>query len=246
MMDKFFLQSEHRWDPIPELFLGIPTDERFAITLAQMQEDTLSPGASDVGVRNMLFTLIVCTRPHRVLEIGGHIGMATLVLARGCQLSGSGHVITVEPDDRFFAALSSNIEAAGLSDRITALKGFSYEADIIARIREEGEYQLVYIDAAHNYHAVLAELDLVSSVLSKNGFLVLHDTSVQATEYDAEKMGGVRRAVKEFCANHKDFRPIFFEFPLWLNPTGMVLVCRQFGLSVKEKKKRDQKKQKKR
>src|SRR5215213_147542 len=91
---------------------------------------------------------------------------------------------------------------------ISAWPQLSYDADIITRIREEGPYQLVYIDALHGYQAVMAELEFVSSVLSKNGFIVLHDTSVEATEYDPEKMGGVRRAVREFCASHEEFNPI--------------------------------------
>jgi predicted O-methyltransferase YrrM len=227
MMDELFLQAVQRWNPIPPLFLGVPTDERLANTLARMEEDKLSPGRSDTGIRNMLFSLVICTRPNRILEIGGHIGMATIVLARGCQLSDFGHVVTIEPHDQYHPAMVGYIDAAGLGNFVTILKGFSYDAGIIARIRAEGPYQLVYIDALHGYQAVMAELEFVSSVLSKNGFIVLHDTSVEATEYDPDKMGGVRRAVREFCASHGEFNPIFFEPPLWLNPTGMAMVCRQ-------------------
>jgi predicted O-methyltransferase YrrM len=55
--------------------------------LDQMHNDPEAPGESDIGIRNLLYTMILNLRPRRVLEIGCHIGSGAIVI--GAALPGT-------------------------------------------------------------------------------------------------------------------------------------------------------------
>lgn len=194
--------------------------------LAKMELNPLSKGRSDVCIRNLLFTLAINCRPKAILEVGSHIGAAALVLGRACEINRHGKLYTIEPNPIFYKELRENIAAAGLGKCIVPIKGFSHDERVQQRL-EKREYQLIFIDARHDYNIVRHELVYCTWLLAPNGFIVLHDTSLMAAKLDKRKQGGVRRAVLEFCAKNKTIKPIFFEPPLWGNAQGACLLWKQ-------------------
>ncbi len=199
---------------------------RLRNVLAQMEKNPLSKGRSDVCIRNLLFTLAINCRPKAILEVGSHIGAAALVLGHACEINRHGKVYTLEPNPIFYNELKKNITAAGLGKFIVPIKGFSHEAKVHARL-EKMEFQLIFIDARHNYNTVRFELAYFAELLAPNAFIILHDSSIMAASLDKEKLGGVRRAILEFCAKNKGIKPILFEPPLWGNAQGACLLCKQ-------------------
>jgi len=200
-------------------------------TLSRITDDDVSPGHSDVGIRNLLFTMVLSNRPEHVLEVGAHIGTASIVLGEALRLNGFGHLMTIEPQEVYIERLKGYIESAGLTDWITHLKGFSHDDLVLNELRKVPSFDMIFVDACHDYGAVLQELRSFHGMLSENGFFVLHDTSEHAMTFDTSGEGGVRRAVQEFCGEHDDLAPVFFEYPMWLNPCGAAVICKQSVLT---------------
>jgi predicted O-methyltransferase YrrM/catechol 2,3-dioxygenase-like lactoylglutathione lyase family enzyme len=89
--------------------------------------------------------LILATQSRRVLEIGTLGGYSTIFLAQAVGEQGS--VVTLEIDEHHAEVAESNIERAGLSDRVTVIVGPA--ADTMQTfIDEDNEpFDMVFIDA---------------------------------------------------------------------------------------------------
>lgn len=210
---------------------GNPQLEKF---FAKLEVSRLIRGRSDVCIRNLLFALTLNCRPQNILEIGSHIGAGTLVLAEACRINQAGKVFTLEPNIIFYQELKKNIARTGLGKFIIPIKGFSDDEKVRRRLAKKS-FQLIFIDGRHNYRSVKSELNFYFRLLAPNAFIVLHDSSLEAVALDKEKLGGVRRAIIEFCHKHKKVKPVFFEPPLWGNAQGACLLCKQGQLKLAAK-----------
>ena len=209
----------------------------YLAALEELTSDKESPGHSDVGVRNLLFSLILSLRPEYVLEIGGHIGSATIVMAEAVRMNNFGKVFTIEPQDHYHQLLQSYVSKSGNSERVKILKGFSNDAEIQKILQSTAPFELIFLDACHDYAPVFSELALCEKILSENGLIVCHDTSVLAKSFDATNSGGVRQAILDYCAQNPNMVSQFLEYPLWLNNCGAAILCKQ-NLKPKNKKSR--------
>lgn len=195
--------------------------------LEDMENNSLSPGHCDPGTLNLLFFSTITLRPTKVLEIGTHIGMGALIIGSALAANNYGKLLTIEPQDVYASAATRYLSAARLDGRVEVLRGYSYDSDIQDRLGREGYFQIVYIDAAHDYASALSDIQLAASLLVENGIMILHDVGVISDEVDASQRGGPRQALRDFCSSNAGFAPVFFEFPLWMNKCGAALVCKQ-------------------
>jgi predicted O-methyltransferase YrrM len=90
-------------------------------------------------------------------------------------------VLTVERDEGFQAIARENVEAAGLSHRVSFHLGGS-----IAFLRELDRIDFLYLDDNHVYEHVVAELDVVDGKLVEGG----------SVYFDNTLEGGVAEALK--------------------------------------------------
>jgi predicted O-methyltransferase YrrM len=195
--------------------------------LDAMSRDPENPGLSDVGVRNLIYALCLSLRPRRVLEIGGHIGVGCVSLGAALQTNGYGKVLTLEPQAHYRALIEKYVALAGVSDHVRIVPMFSHQRECWALLKEEGPFELIFIDGSHDYRDVLADLDLSDKLLHDNGVIVLHDVGTIAEEQDKTGKGGARQALLDFAARRTDYGVVFFEHPLWLNPCGAAIISRQ-------------------
>lgn len=202
-------------------------DSRLTRVHGVMEADDIRPGFSDVGTHNLLSTLTLNLRPRRVLEIGTHIGTATVVIASALRTNGYGKLYTIEPQDLQRERAAGYAEAAGLTDRIEFLAGLSHQPETKALLQELAPFEIIFIDGSHEYDHIRHDLDFCYALLRDNGFLVLHDVGQSSAEVDSSGKGGPRRAMHDFLAAQPDASGIFFEYPLWLNPCGAGLICKQ-------------------
>jgi len=106
----------------------------------------------------------------RVLEIGSYCGLSTVMLGRTAEhvtacdyFDGRG---TPQPQNTL-PAFTRNIERHGLSDKV-----------VICNPNEPfplPEYDLVFIDANHDYEPVKADIEKALSVLAPDGLIAFHD-----------------------------------------------------------------------
>jgi predicted O-methyltransferase YrrM len=195
--------------------------------LEDMDRDPDASGFSDVGTRNLLYCFCVSMKPRRVLEIGTHIGFSSLVIGSALRLNKFGRLLTVEPHDRYREAARKYLQKASLDDLVDIFPGFSYEAACQKRLREEAPFEIIYLDAAHDYDSASHDIQLCSELVSENGLVIFHDTGVQSPSMDPSGRGGVRAALNQFTLSNPGFKTIYFEHPLWLNPCGAAIICPQ-------------------
>lgn len=200
---------------------------RLRTLFQEMNADPHAPGFSDIGIRNTLFNYILCLRPESVLEVGMHIGTGAVAMATALSLNGFGHLYSIEPQDVYRQKAAMYFEKAGLSELVTIVPGFSTDTHVEETLRNVGKFELAFIDACHDRQEALRDIEIVWNHLRPNGIVVLHDTSVTAQNLDSRKEGGVRQALLDAKAKLPGFQLIFMEYPLWLNPVGAAVVCKQ-------------------
>lgn len=203
------------------------SDKRLCGVLEKMHADPEAPGESDIGVRNLLYTMILNTRPRMVLEIGCHIGTGAVVIGSALRRNGYGRSISLEPAPHYAAIARRYLDELGLGEISTVEPLFSTQPECAAMLAERGPFDLIFIDARHDYEDALFDIGLSMRLLSENGFIVLHDTGALSPEMDTTARGGVRKALHDFVLAAPEARVIYFELPMWLNACGAAIVCKQ-------------------
>jgi predicted O-methyltransferase YrrM len=121
----------------------------------------------------------VCRLPPgaTVVEIGSHQGRSTIILGHAARTVGA-HVVAVDAfvDGRLFGGASTrdlfvaNIEAAGLTDVVELVVGFS------TKLRPDWSrpFELLYVDGKHDYWTYVDDLRW-SSHMPNGGEILVHD-----------------------------------------------------------------------
>jgi caffeoyl-CoA O-methyltransferase len=127
----------------------------------------------DVG--RFLHTLVLCTRPRFILEIGTSGGYSTMWLATAARSIGS-TVVTLEIDPAKVRLAASNLREAGLDDAVTIV-----QADAFDYLRDRREpVDFVFLDAEKDDY--LPYLDLIVPLLPAGGLLVADNILSAAKE----------------------------------------------------------------
>ncbi len=212
---------------VGSIFDGSLNSWRVGRTLKRMAADKEAPGHSDKGVQNLIFSLAVSLRPRRVLEVGTHIGTGAVIIGHALKQNGYGKLITLEPAPHYQRIAAKHVAAARVADYVTIVPHFSYDEPCKQILKAEAPFELMFIDGAHDYASAAHDIALCADLLCPNGLMVLHDVGAISGDLDQTGQGGVRQALADFCDVNPEYRPIFFEFPVWLNNTGTALVVKQ-------------------
>lgn len=168
---------------------------------AQTCEKSPVPGAHPYDIPGWLSpeegkALTELARGKRVLEIGSYCGLSTVCLARTAAsvtavdyFDGRG---TDELKDTFPQFMAS-LQRHGVADKVTTCHPDS-EIPL-------PEYDLVFIDAAHDYESVRKDIDKAERVLAVGGMIAFHDYREYPTAVDGRWDEGVTRAVRELVAS---------------------------------------------
>jgi len=187
-------------------------------------------GKSSWGTRNVLHAFVLAMRPTLFLEVGAHIGSASVVVGAAMKANGFGTLYCLEPQDHYFTLLQFFVEKAGLSDFVKPLQMLSTSRELDSILGDQVD--MIYLDADHSYSAASADLRICERLLRENGLLFLDDVGPEVSpSLDPEGRGGVRQALLDWSKGRADLHVIFLEPPAWLNPCGMAIVCRQRVLS---------------
>jgi caffeoyl-CoA O-methyltransferase len=117
----------------------------------------------DVG--RFLHTLVLCTRPQFILEIGTSCGYSTMWLATAARSVGT-TVVTLEIDPSKVQPATSNLREAGLDDAVTIVNtdAFDYLRD------RRDPIDFAFLDAEKDDY--LRYLELIVPLLPIGGLLV--------------------------------------------------------------------------
>jgi predicted O-methyltransferase YrrM len=125
-------------------------------------------------------------RGKRVLELGSGFGYSTVVMA----LAGATHIDTIDKFIGFNTSrgeLEKNLAAYGVSDTVTIHEIYTHT---ILTEFEPDSFDLVFIDAGHQYNETRHDAELSWKLLKPGGYLAGHD-------YDEDCNPGVREALDD-------------------------------------------------
>lgn len=208
-------------------FTPLPFSANYLSALEEMYADGERAGHTDAGTRNLLFSLVLDVLPEKVVEVGGHIGLSSLVMGEALRLNGRGKLYTIEPQPHYLERLRYYTSKASLEDFIEVIPGYSHDTAVKSTIEAVAPLDLVYVDACHDYLEARHDITYFSRLLRQNGVMVLHDTSVWARDWDTTKKGGVRRALIEATIPGNNLQLVFFEHSYWPNACGAAMIVKQ-------------------
>jgi len=202
-------QGDERWSAVDGYFSEklVPADEDLAYVLDANAAAGLPPHdvSSLQGKFLALLTKLVAAR--HVLEIGTLGGYSTIWFARAMAEGGKVTSLEISPD--YAATARSNLENAGVRERVDVMVGPALKS--LARLYQEsaGPFDLIFIDADKPNNAAYLEWALK---LSRRGTVIIGDNVVRdgsvidATSSD-DRVQGVRAFTDLLADTAGLFRP---------------------------------------
>jgi cephalosporin hydroxylase len=191
-----------------------PSEQTIVQEFQKLYHKNITFDSHFLGVQSIQFPadnwvmqeIITETRPEVIIETGTAKGGTTLFYATLLEQLKGGRIITVDIDDHDPAV----IEFAPWRERVQFIKGSSVSPDVFEQIKGQvnGRRVLVTLDSEHTKEHVLKELELYSTLVPVNGYLVVQDTHLNGHPVPwprLEKTGGPMEAVQEFLKTHKNF-----------------------------------------
>lgn len=134
----------------------------------------------------------------RVLEIGSYCGKSTICLAQSAEF-----VVAVDPHDgrgtpkpkNTLSELSDNLVRYGVGDKVEIHPYTSNELPTCY------EFDIAFIDGAHDYESVAADIQHALTVLTPDGILAFHDYRRGPSEFNGRWDPGVTQAVNELLSS---------------------------------------------
>lgn len=147
------------------------------------------------------------TKPTMIIETGTFAGGSALFFANMFDLIGEGRIVTVD-----LGSNTSNLPEPPEHPRISYIQGVSStDLAVVEHLRRDakGERVMVVLDSDHTKNHVLRELQLYHRLVSKDCYLVVEDTNMDAAKYfcgpEPLAGGGPAQAIKEFQPTNHGF-----------------------------------------
>jgi predicted O-methyltransferase YrrM len=181
-----------KWSAVDRYFaeLLVPSDAHLEAALAANANAGLPSIDVSAPQGKLLALFVTMTRAARILEIGTLGGYSTIWMARA--LPQGGQVTTIEVNARHAKVAQSNIERAGLAERVDVRVGAAL--DVLPTL--EGTFDIVFIDADKPNNPRYLQWALR---LSRPGTVIIGDNVVRGGAVaDPESEDANVRGVREF------------------------------------------------
>jgi len=153
------------------------------------------------------------TKPDLIIETGIAHGGSLIFSASILELIGKGKVVGIDIDIRKHNR--KEIEKHPLKKRIIMLEGSSLDENILKKVKKLAQNKtriLLFLDSFHTHDHVLQELEMYSSLVKKEGYIVVFDTLVEFSKNISfqnkpwGKGNNPHTAVKKFLSQNKRFK----------------------------------------
>ncbi|MDP1816888.1 MAG: O-methyltransferase [Leadbetterella sp.] len=181
-IEKLYEYCENHSSNEPEVLRQISRD-----THANLLKPRMLSGHLQGRLLSMISQIL---QPKSVLEIGTFVGYSAICLAEG--LAENGRLITIEANEEFETKIKSNINLAGLNDKIDLKIGNALEVIPSLNCR----FDLVFIDADKlNY---IKYYDLVIEKLNIGGLIISDNVLWDAKVLDTSKNDATTKLLRAF------------------------------------------------
>ena len=141
----------------------LPQSEGLLLEMEKFAEENSVPISQPESIR-FLEIIIKIANAKRILEVGSAIGYSAIRMSN----ANCGNVTTIELSEEMADIAEENIKKAGLSDKITLIRGDARE--VLPKL--DGEFDLIFVDAAKGQYA---EFFNESRRLLKKGGIMVSD-----------------------------------------------------------------------
>jgi cephalosporin hydroxylase len=196
------------------LDFAAPSEQTIVQEFQKLYHKNITFDSHFLGVQSIQFPadnwvmqeIITETRPEVIIETGTAKGGTTLFYATILEQLKGGRIITVDIDDHD----PKVTEFAPWKERVQFIKGSSVAPEVFDQIKAQvqGRNVMVTLDSEHTKEHVLKELELYSTLVPVDGYLVVQDTHLNGHPVAwprLEKTGGPMEAVQEFLKTNKNF-----------------------------------------
>lgn len=82
-------------------------------------------------------------------------------------------------NDNYYQAIKNGFNNLRLNmDNVKIIKGLSQDTDVLEKVKDEGLYDIIFIDGSHDYEVVCQDIINYIPFLKKGGYLVMDDSSL--------------------------------------------------------------------
>lgn len=145
--------------------------------------------AVNPGDRLALYTITGWLKPHRVLEVGTHVGGSTAYISRALKRFVDGpemttvDIVDVNAPEGAWSKVNvkrpiDTLEALSTSDIVTFVNSPSFD---FLRAAPPRSFDMIFLDGDHSLQAVYMEMAASLPLLREGGLIVLHDYYPGAT-----------------------------------------------------------------
>jgi predicted O-methyltransferase YrrM len=183
--------SEERWTQVDQYFTDLfgASDAALEAALQACTAAGLPPIGVSPNQGKLLMLLARLQGASAILEVGTLGGYSTIWLARG--VPAHGRVVTLEVDPVYADVARSNVNNAGVGDRVEIIVGDARKT--IADLN--GQFDLIFIDADKesypDYFVGALELSRVGTLIVADN--VVREGAVIDADSDDERVQGIRR-----------------------------------------------------
>jgi predicted O-methyltransferase YrrM len=195
--------NQETWSAVDNYIIDtlLPPDDSLKQAVEASEEAGLPPIQVSAPQGKFMWILARVHGARRILEIGTLGGYSTIWMARA--LPPGGRLITMEIDPRHAEVAKSNVARAGLADRVEVLVGDAHELLPELEKRNDGPFDITFIDADKASIPFYFESALR---MSRPGSLILVDNVVRdGAVIDAESedasVKGVRKLNEMIAAD---------------------------------------------
>lgn len=140
-------------------------------------------------------------KPVRVLELGTGWGISgSAFLDAGCEL-----LVTVDPNMTAPYVQKSLAELEARRANYQTVVALNVRSENLTRgvfkdagLGEDPKFDVIFVDARHDYESVRIDLLTAKNFLSKGGMIICDDFSHPKNQIDGENAYGVQKAVLEY------------------------------------------------
>ncbi|WP_168208232.1 class I SAM-dependent methyltransferase [Agrobacterium sp. T29] len=189
-------------------------------------------GETSVSVMSALIGLILGNNITRVVQCGHYAGYSLIVLGMLAKnYARDLKIASIDIDQSVTGFTDKWVEKCGLSQSCRTLildSSDSFSAkeacDFLGGLPE-----LVFIDSSHQYRHTLDELNLWAAEIAPGGLICMHDAAPFAKYQDHNGLGGVSRALDEWCDEYPSVDKIVlqsgsFEAPVFKDRCGLAIL----------------------
>ena len=189
-------------------------------------------GETSLSAMGLLSGLALGNRLTRIVQCGHYAGYSLLILGMLAKnVAPRMRIASIDIDQCVTKFTNEWVSRGGLEKIAKTMVMDSADPFAADAVQEflGGAPELVFIDSSHQYRHTKDELDLWASRVAPGGFICMHDAAEFSAYQDKNGLGGVNRALQEWCSENRQVAKIVIgatndENTVYKDPCGFALL----------------------